>query len=187
MAMNLISVSVPRALAACLLLLTAACAEMDSGDSWAKWKSEGAKPNGPALAAPDTVTLRLAEAAEKAATSLDNISRVEQVRTPLPGGSEADDMAGAPPELMEPVSIAWTGPLERFMSAMANRVGYSFRTSGSPPPVTVTVQVNAYNEPVIRVIRSAALQVTGKADVVVDASRQLVEVRYAPVDSTPQF
>lgn len=138
---------------------------------------------GPALAAPDTVTLRLAEAAEKAANSLDNISRIEQVRTPMAQPANADDdIAGAPPELAEPVTITWTGPLERYMQAMASRAGYSFRTIGSPPPVPLTVAIDVHQQPLLNAIKSAALQVSGRADVVLDASRQSIEVRYAPTD-----
>ncbi len=145
------------------------------------------KNGGPTIAAPDTVTLRLAEAAEKAATSLDKIAHVEQVRTPLPAGSESDDLAGAPPELMEPVTITWYGPVEKFLATMAGRIGYRFTTTGAPPPVTLSINIDVYNQPLVKVLKSAALQVTGKADVVVDASRQLVEVRYAPTDAAPSF
>lgn len=160
------------------VLLLSACTDI---------RGDRAVTAGPAIAAPDTVTLRLAEAAEKAANSLNNISMVEQARTPLPPGSEADDLAGAPPELMEPVTITWTGPVERFLTTMANRIGYSFRTTGAPSPVPLTVTINVYNQPLVKVIKSSALQVTGKADVVMDASRQLIELRYAPVDAGPRF
>jgi len=173
--------------------------------SWMKSSTPSAPP--PALAAPDTVTLRLAEAAEKAAGSLDSIARIGQAATPpasapgmLPGtlgggmtpnptaaNSDAEDMAVAPPELVAPVTISWTGPVESFLKTMAQRAGYSFHASGAKPPVPVTVTIDAYNQPLLKVIKSAALQVTGKADVVLDASRQAVEVRYAPVDNAPKY
>lgn len=170
--------------------------------SWMQNKDSNMPPR-PALAAPDTVTLRLAEAAEKAANSLDSISRVEQNTAPtapntmgtlggqmggqMPSNSDAEDLAGAPPELTAPVTIAWTGPVEPFLSVLAQRAGYTFHTSGAKPPVPVTVTVDAYNQPLLKVIKSAALQVAGKADVVLDASRQAVEVRYAPVDAHARY
>lgn len=136
----------------------------------------------PALAAPDVVTLRLAEAAERAASALDTISRVEQAQKPAP---PAEDYSLAPPELLEPVSITWTGPAEQFLRTMANRIGYGYRSLGAPPPVPLTVRVDEYQQPIIKLIRSASLQLTGKADVVLDASRRTLEVRYTADGTYP--
>ena len=163
--------------------------------SWIQGR-ENTQP-APALAAPDTVTLRLAEAAEKAANSLDSISRIAPsvvqsngsgiLPSPTTTNTDAEDMAAAPPELTAPVTISWSGPIEPFLSSMAQRAGYSFHASGAKPPVPVTVTIDAYNQPLLKVIKSAALQVAGKADVVLDAGRQAMEVRYAPVDSAPRY
>lgn len=160
-------------LGAMLLATVGACAEMQ--------QSKNASSNGaaPALAAPDVVTLRLAEAAERAATALDNISRVEQAQHVAP---PVDDYSMAPPELQEPVSITWVGPVEQFLTTMANRIGYGFRSIGAQPPAPLIVRIDEYQQPLIKLVKSASLQVTGKADVVLDASRQIVELRYAPVE-----
>lgn len=164
-------------LGATLLMFVAGCAELQGSSSQGARTNNGAAP---ALAAPDVVTLRLAEAAERAASALDNISRVEQAQRPSP---PVDDYSMAPPELQEPVSITWTGPAEQLLTTLATRVGYGFRSVGAAPVAPLIVRVDEYQQPLIKLIKSASLQVTGKADVVVDASRQIVELRYVPVDN----
>lgn len=161
-------------LAIALALTLGACAENQSRP--ATGANNGAAP---ALAAPDVVTLRLAEAAERAASALDNISRVEQAQRTAP---PAEDYSMAPPELQEPVSITWTGPAEQFLRTMANRLGYGYRSIGAGPPVPLTIRIDEYQQPLIKLVRSASLQLTGKADVVLDASRRTLELRYAPTD-----
>lgn len=156
------------------LVLVAACTETTSSGG----PSIGGNP-APALAAPDVVTLRLAEAAERAASALNNISQIEQAQRPAP---PVEDYSMAPPELLEPVSVTWTGPVEQFLRTMSNRIGYGFRSIGAAPPVPITVRIDEYQQPLIKLIKSASLQVTGKADVVLDASRRAVELRYAPTD-----
>jgi hypothetical protein len=169
-----------RALIFTLLLpLLAAC----SGVGWPSASSGGggsASGSSATVAAADTVTLRLAEAAEKAATALNNISSVEQART---GQLPVDDYSMAPPELMEPVTITWVGPAEQFLQMAAARAGYQFSVVGARPGAVVTVTIDEYQQPLIKLIKSAALQVTGRADVILDASQRVLEVRYAPNDA----
>ncbi|MGE3769682.1 MAG: DotD/TraH family lipoprotein [Bdellovibrionales bacterium] len=164
-----------RAFAIFLALpLLAACGSM--GDWGAQPDQPAASAAAPAVAAPDTVTLRLAEAAEKAATALNTISGVEQMRSPAP---DVDDYSAAPPELMEPVTITWVGPAEQFLQMMAARAGYQFRVLGARPTASVTITVDEYQQPLIKLVKSAALQMTGRADIVLDASHRALEMRYA--------
>jgi len=160
---------------AILICFAASLAGCSSVSTWSS--SDGAAR--PAVAAPDTVTLRLAEAAEKAAGALNNISSVEQMKYGTP---EADDYSAAPPELLEPVTITWIGPAEQFLQMMAGRAGYRFEVLGARPAAPVTVSIDEYQQPLVKLVKSAALQVTGRADVVLDAGRRVLEVRYAPVD-----
>lgn len=263
--------------AASLLVLLAlgACAPQATTG----WNSSPETTAGPAIAAPDTVSLRLAEAAEKAANSLDNIARLEgnkpiegdaggiantsekagnassgalgntigntgvssgqstnltsapasmlpvggygavnnvpyavappaygtappqQPVQPQPQYQSQQAMApvmvqpyqtpqsmppmqmGAPTELTAPVTIKWYGPIEPLLGKLASRAGYAFRPEGAGPPVPLTVSIDAYNQPLIDVIKSASLQVAGKADVDLDAGAQTLTLRYAPVDA----
>ena len=219
-----------------LLLGASACLTGCAPKPVTGWDSSPETTAGPAIAAPDTVTLRLAEAAEKAASSLDSIARIEGNQSiegnaaPMPGGPTGvstgrptdltsapqsmlpiggmggidnasyaiaprmganlyagaqpqQSTAGAPAELTAPVTIKWYGPIETLLGKLASRAGYAFKTEAAAPPIPLTVNLDVYNQPLIEVIKSASLQVAGKADVDLDASAQTLTLRYAPVDA----
>ena len=52
---------------------------------------------------------------------------------------------------------------------------------GDRPPVPLTVNIDAENQPIIDILRDVGLQFGQRADVKVDGVRQMVEVHYAPV------
>jgi defect in organelle trafficking protein DotD len=131
----------------------------------------------PMVAAPDTVTLRLAEASERAANALDNIARVEQTRNPPPA---ANDFAGAPPNLVQPITLTWTGPIETIVKILSERIGYSYMTVGNRPPVPVVVTIDVYEKPLVAVLQDVGFQATNRVDLVLDGERQIIELRYAP-------
>lgn len=133
------------------------------------------------VASPDSVSLMLAEAAGKASTALETLAAVEQVRTP---GAEVGSIPNVPPELRRAVTISWTGPAEPLVKKMADRAGYAFMTIGNPSPVPLVVSVDVENRPVMDIMRDVGLQMGSRADLKVDASRRLVEIRYAPLTST---
>ena len=83
-----------------------------------------------------------------------------------------------PPELLQPVSVDWNGPLEPLLQAIAGRAGYGFRVSGTPPAGGVMVAVRAASQPLFEVVRTAGLLVTSQAAVVLNPSSRLIEVRY---------
>ena len=130
----------------------------------------------PVVSDADPVGLRLAKAAEKAATALDNISRVEQVRTPAPA---VDDYSGAPDVLLQPVTITWNGPVELITKTLASRAGYAFNVVGKSPPVPLVITLDVYEKPLIKVLQDVGFQVGTQAEVALDAQRMTIEVRYA--------
>ena len=130
------------------------------------------------VAEPDSTSLRLADAADRAASALELLAAVEQTRTPSAGVAALDDV---PEQLRRSISVTWVGPVEPIAEKLADRAGYSFSTLGDRPPIPVIVTVEAVNKPLIDILRDIGLQVGNRADLIVDAQRQVVEVSYAPI------
>jgi defect-in-organelle-trafficking protein DotD len=132
----------------------------------------------PVVATPDSVEVKLADAADKAAAALQSLSAVEQVRTPAP-------IAPVTPEptdgLENRMSVDWTGPVEPLLSRLAARAGYTFRQLGWAPAVPLVVQVDTKNRPIYETLRDVGLQIGSRGSLVVDADRQTVELNYGPV------
>jgi len=132
------------------------------------------------VAAPDSVSAMLADAADRTASALENLAAVEQYRTPDVAVEPIND---APLHLQSPVSVNWTGPVEPLADAVADRVGYRFATLGAAPAIPIVVSIDVTAKPAIEVFRDMGLQMGRRADIRVDSSRGLVEIQYAPVGS----
>ncbi len=149
-----------------LCLLVAAC--------------ETAPISTPTVSPTDPASLRLAAAAEKAASALDAISRVEQVRGP---DAPPDDFTGAPEELMEPVTLSWTGPMEPIVQMMALRAGYAFMVQGKAPPVPIVITLDVFDKPLLKVVRDIGLQAGERADIIVNPALKQMDLRYVADDA----
>jgi defect-in-organelle-trafficking protein DotD len=134
----------------------------------------------PVATEPDIVTVKLAQAADKASNALDSIAGIEQQRSPATPPLE--DYTGAPPNLMQPVSIRWSGGIEPVTKTLAERAGLRFRVKGNVPPIPLTVNVDAYQQPILHVLHDIGLQAGHRADLAVDGASGVVELRYAPSD-----
>lgn len=134
----------------------------------------------PVATEPDIVTVKLAQAADKAAQALDSIAGIEQQRNPATPLIE--DYTNAPAALMQPVSIRWSGGIELITKALAERAGYRFHVKGNIPPVPLVVNVDAYQKPVLHVLRNVGLQAGHRADIAIDGANGVIELRYAPAD-----
>jgi defect in organelle trafficking protein DotD len=152
------------------LTLLAACSDQPGGSSSVT----------PVATEPDIVTAKLEQAADKASHALDSIAGIEQQRAPA--SPPVEDYTGAPPNLVQPITIRWSGPIEQISKTLAARAGLRFRIKGSVPPVPVTVTVDVYQQPLIHVLRDIGLQAGQRADLAVDAQGGVVEIRYAPPD-----
>ncbi|MCF8495165.1 MAG: DotD/TraH family lipoprotein [Alphaproteobacteria bacterium] len=129
------------------------------------------------VAAPDSVSAMLAEAADRASTALEALAAVEQARGP---GVAAEPVANAPAELRRAVTITWTGPVEPVTKMLAERASYTFLTVGTPPPVPLVVTLDMENRPVIDALRDLGLQMGVRADIRVQSDRKAVEIHYPP-------
>ena len=87
-----------------------------------------------------------------------------------------------PPSLMQPVSIRWSGGIEPLAKTLAEHAGLRFHVKGNIPPIPLTVNVDAYQLPIVHVLRDIGLQAGHRADIVVDSTNGIVELRYAPAD-----
>lgn len=136
----------------------------------------------PVAAEADVVSIRLAQAAEKAAAALDTIAGIEQHRAPsLP---PAQNYANAPSALQQLMTVKWAGPVENILETLAARVNMRFSTKGNKAAVPLLVNINVYQKPVIEVLHDLGLQVGRRADITVHSSRNYIEIRYSPVDRT---
>ena len=137
--------------------------------------------NAPVAAEPDIVTVKLAQAADKASQALDSIAGIEQMKSPAP---PPEDYSGAPPDLMQPITIRWSGPIEPITRTLAQRAGLKFHIKGNVPAVPLTVNVDVYEQPILHVLRDIGMQAGHRADVSVNAASGAVEVVYAPADKS---
>lgn len=134
--------------------------------------------NAQVVASPDKVSLMLAEAADKASTSLETLAAIEQKKSP---GVAVAPISNAPEELARAITITWVGPPEQIIRKLADRASYNFVTLGNRPPVPIVVNIDVQNEPVIEVLRDIGLQLGVRGDVKVDAEKKIIELHYAPV------
>ena len=130
------------------------------------------------VAAPDPISARLAEAADRVSNALETLAAVENARTPEVSSAP---IANAPRELRRAVTVNWVGPVEPIMKMMADRASYGLRAFGNPPANTLVVSVYAENTPIIEVMRDVGLQLGNSADVKVSGDTRMVEIHYAPV------
>lgn len=129
------------------------------------------------VAAPDKVSAMLANAADRAAKSLETMAAVEHHKSP---GVAATPIYNAPRELKRAITINWIGPVEQIVQTLAERASYSYTVVGTAPPVPIITSVDVENKPIIEVLRTVGIQLGVRADIRVDSARSLIELHYPP-------
>ncbi|MDR3424647.1 MAG: DotD/TraH family lipoprotein [Alphaproteobacteria bacterium] len=162
-------------------LLLAGCSDFQT--QWDQTFASSAPEPKAVATDPDIVSVKLAQAADKASKALGEIANIEQQKNPAVPPVQ-DDYANAPPNMMQPVSLRWSGPIEQVTRTLAERAGVRFRVKGRRPPVPLVVNVDAYQEPIIHVLRDIGLQAGTRADLSIDQNEGVVEVRYAAADQS---
>lgn len=132
---------------------------------------------------PDSVTVRLAEAADRASRSLETLAAVEQFRNPQ---ADIASLPAAPLELRRTISVNWYGPVEQIAQTAASRASYDFKVFGNTPPTPVIVTIKAQNRQVIDVLRDIGLQIGTQANLRVDTPRRVVEIYYPSALDKPE-
>ncbi|MDD3372030.1 MAG: DotD/TraH family lipoprotein [Alphaproteobacteria bacterium] len=166
-------------------ILLSGCSDIRAGwdRMWSSDESYQLEVGTPVATQPDIVSIKLAQAADKAAKALDTIANIEQQRNPnIPPMQQ--DISSASPALMQPVSLRWSGPIEQVSRILAERAGLRFRSSGRIPGIPLVVNVDAYQQPILHILRDIGLQAGSRADLLVDQNEGVVEVRYAAVDQS---
>lgn len=130
------------------------------------------------VSSPDKVSLMMAEAADRASTSLETLAAIEQQKSP---GVAVQPIHNAPEELARAITITWVGPPEQVLRKLADRASYNFVALGNRPPVPLVVNIDVQNQPVIEILRDIGLQLGVRGDVKVDSERKIIELHYAPV------
>lgn len=136
------------------------------------------------VAQPDGVTAVLADAADRAAVSLETLAAIEQKQGPE---IAVAPVGNAPSQLQRAMTLRWTGPANQLAKVLANNASYSFMEVGSPPSTPIIVNVDVENTPVIEVLRSVGLQMGRRADLRVDGAAQVVEMHYPPDNVMGEF
>ena len=133
-------------------------------------------PAVPAAAA-DLAEMRLVAAALRAEEALSGLRRALAADAPL---DEAPAPRLVPEALARRVSLDWTGPLETLAEHLADEAGYRFEAAGAVPVRPVMVDIAAESRPLIALLRDAGVQAGAAGLLVVDATRDVVRLDWAP-------
>jgi hypothetical protein len=164
-----------------LPLVLAGCSGGFNPDNWG-FSSPDIDPNERSYAAAtDPIALRIAESADKAATALQDLARVEQTRRPP---APENPMANAPDDMQQLVTIEWVGGAEALIRNLSARLNYDVVVVGAAPSVPVIVRINQQARPLVEALRSTGEQATEWLDLVVDPALRRIEIRYKIAEPT---
>ncbi len=128
---------------------------------------------------PDPATAKLAEAANSASKSLNDLAEIELAVSPPPPSYHPVDPASY--GMANLISVDWAGPVETIAQKIANSTGYILKTFGTEPAIPILVFISAKNRPIGDVLRDLGYQVHRKATIVVYPDTRVIELRYASV------
>ncbi|WP_310699895.1 DotD/TraH family lipoprotein [Burkholderia multivorans] len=82
------------------------------------------------------------------------------------------------PGMEKVVTMPWQGTLEQATSKLASFCDYEVKFMGKPPALPILVQIGNDPATVSDLLRNLGIQAGSRADIVVDATQRIVEVRY---------
>lgn len=127
------------------------------------------------------VDQKIAESVEKAAAANAAIAEVEVATAkPVRAAPAATIPANVvlPAESIQPITADWNGPVEGFLSDIAERAGYKFVATGRAPANQMMVTITADNEPLYGVVRRAGNMIHSYGDVALNPSNKTITLRY---------
>lgn len=140
-------------------------------------EAPGPQGGGQGAGEPDLAEIRLVAAALRAEEALSGLRRALAADRPL---AETAAPRLVPEALGRRVSLDWTGPLETLAERLADEAGYRFETSGAGPVRPLIVDIDVVARPLIAVMRDAGIQAGTAGLLVVDATRDVVRLDWAP-------
>lgn len=123
--------------------------------------------------APDPAELRLVETALRAESALTRLAAIRSAENPA---TPPPVPRLVPPELLRPVDLDWTGPVEALARTLAARADFRFEVAGPPPPRQPVVELPAGPRPVVMALRDAGIQIGAAGALTVDADRRTVRL-----------
>lgn len=81
-------------------------------------------------------------------------------------------------ELERPVSLAWSGPIDQGVKALADRIGYQVAITAPANPRPIQVAVNMTDVPILDLFEAMGTAAGTSATVVVDPDHHRVEVQH---------
>lgn len=123
----------------------------------------------------------IADAADRAARANVAVSEVEvAIADPQRAGpgQTIPPSVRLPDEIVQKIDLDWQGPVEPMLQALADRAGYTFRVIGRAPATPVTVSITQEDVPLHDVVREAGTMVNDVADVILNPSLKMIEMRY---------
>ena len=102
------------------------------------------------------------------------------LKTPQPV-VEADMAKPQPHISWGSTTVEYFGDAAVFLGEVAKQVGVSFRVTGPQPGMPIFVRVQSKDEDLTEVLRRVALQLGGRADVVL--RNDAIELHYRPMDA----
>ena len=81
-------------------------------------------------------------------------------------------------ELERPVSLAWSGPIDQGVKALADRIGYQVAISAPANAAPIQVTINMTDVPILDLFEAMGTAAGTSATVVVDPDHHRVEVQH---------
>lgn len=115
----------------------------------------------------------LNQTAKSVQTDLEKLSKIkqanfEQVKT-------FDSPQSGP--LAEEATLKWSGPVDKALEEIAEKIGYELKVRGEPPASSVLVDVDQIDTTVFEILENIGWKI-GKHRVNVDAEKELIQLTY---------
>lgn len=129
----------------------------------------------PSVQIPDPAEVQLAETTASIDRSM--VEWAESHRSQAPINPKKLPLFGV--DIPQIVSVDWSGPIEPLLKRILSGTSYRLRILGKPPASPVLVSLQIQHMTVSYTLRYIAYQMGSQADIHVDTSHKIVELRYA--------
>ncbi len=139
-------------------------------------------PPAPAADQPDPAAALLTSAALRAEAALAELAAARASENPV---DAAPPPSLVPPELLDEVTVDWTGPLGTLARRLADEAGWEYVEAGPSPAMAPIVRITATSTPLILILRDAGIQAADAAQLTVDARLRQVRIDWSTSQGAP--